>query len=68
MEHYIDTGDAAPVKAPFRRYGPYHREIIREEVEKMLEQGVIQSSTSTWSNPLVLVKKADGSIRCCEDA
>ena len=68
VEHVIDTGDAKPVKMPFRRFGPYHRKIIAEEVQSMLDKGVITPSNSPWNNPLVLVRKADGSTRCCEDA
>ena len=34
----------------------------------MVEKGVIKESTSSWSMPLVLVRKPDGTIRCCGNA
>ncbi len=33
----------------------------------MLDEGVIQRSTSPWSSPTVLVRKADGSVLFCID-
>ena len=43
------------------------RQVIREEVQKMLGLGVIEESHCTWSSPIVLVKKPDGSWRFCND-
>ncbi|XP_011861253.1 PREDICTED: uncharacterized protein LOC105558274 [Vollenhovia emeryi] len=43
------------------------QKIIEEEVEKMLKEGVIRSSTSPWSSPIVVVQKKDGRPRLCID-
>lgn len=41
---------------------------IDAEVSRMLELGVIEPSTSPYSNPLIAVKKKDGSDRVCLDS
>lgn len=43
------------------------REAIQNQVRTMLDDDVIQSSTSPWSSPVVLVKKKDGTLRFCVD-
>ena len=43
------------------------REVVKEEVCKMLELGVIEKSDSPYASPVVLVKKPDGSNRFCID-
>ena len=67
MEHTIDTGDAKPIKQRPRRVPLSQREIESQEVDKMLEEGVIEPSDSPWASPVVLVTKKDGSIRFCCD-
>ena len=68
VTHKIDTGDHKPVKIPPRRYSWAQKKAIREEVDKMLKQGVIEHSRSPWSSPPVLVKKkGTGNIRFCVD-
>ena len=65
--HEIDTGDAKPVRQSLRRYPPAHMEAIREHVASMMEQDVIEPAQSAWASNLVLVRKKDGSLRCCVD-
>ncbi len=67
VEMCIDTGDAGPVSQP-----PYSvplgiRAKVKEEIDSLLQQGIIERSSSKWSSPLVPVKKSDGSIRLCVD-
>ena len=65
--HHIDTGDARPVRQPLRRYPPAHQEAISQHVNNMLKQGTIEPASSPWASNVVLVKKKDGSLRCCID-
>lgn len=67
VEHRIETGDALPIRQPVRRVSHEQRHLIRQQVDEMLEQGIIRPSSSPWSSPVVLVKKKDGSWRFCVD-
>ena len=67
LKHDIRTGDYLPVRSI-----PYYipnkwRSQIKEELEKMQEQGILRSSTSAWSAPIVPVPKKSGEIRVCGD-
>jgi len=52
-----------PYPVPFSR-----RPAVQLEINKMIEWGVIERSSSPYNNPLVTVVKSDGSIRLCLDA
>ena len=67
VKHTIDTGDQRPVRLPPRRLPIAKQEIEREEVQKMLDRGVIKPCQSSWANPAVLVTKKDGTTRFCVD-
>ncbi|GFU87154.1 transposon Ty3-I Gag-Pol polyprotein [Trichonephila clavipes] len=53
----IFTGDHAPINQRAYRVSPTERRIIHEEVQKMLDEGIVQPSESPWSSPVVLVRK-----------
>lgn len=66
-EHRIGTGDAELVKVPPYRKSRHEREVVRKEVDKLLQAKVIRKSDSPWSSPIMLVKKKDGGLRFCVD-
>jgi hypothetical protein len=63
----INTGSHPPLAEHPRRISHLNRQIINDEVKKMLENGIISSSNSPWASPVVIVKKRDGSPRFCID-
>ena len=67
VEHYIDTRDAKPIKIPPRLTPLSQRKLIESEINKMLEEDVIEPSSSPWSSPILIVTKKDGTPRFCLD-
>lgn len=67
LEHDIRTTTETPIR--LRPYPiPFAMvDQVNEEVEKMLEMQVIESSESAYSSPIVLVKKKDQTFRFCID-
>ena len=66
VKHEIHTS-GHPIRQPVRRQPRALQEAIDNEVQQMLQHGVVQPSFSPWSSPVVVVKKKDGSWRFCVD-
>ena len=63
----INTGNAKPIRQ-MPRPVPFHRKAeVDKQVDEMLEKGIIEPSDSEWASPILMVKKADGSLRFCVD-
>ena len=67
LQHHIDTGNSTPIRQPLRRIPPARRQQTHQLLQEMLENNIIQPSSSPWASPIVLVQKKDGSLRFCVD-
>ena len=67
LSHDVDVGNAAPIKQHHYRLNPHKLNHMRAEIKYMLENNIIEPSSSSWSSPCVLVPKADKSYRFCTD-
>ena len=65
--HLINTVTKEPIKQAPRRIAEKKKEVVKEEVLRMLELKVVRGSNSPWSSPIVLVTKKDGTVRFCVD-
>jgi hypothetical protein len=58
---------SSPVNVRPYRYPHYQNNKIEKIIVELLKTGVIRTSTSPYSSPVLLVKKQDGSWRLCVD-
>ena len=65
-QHFIHTS-GSPVRVPPRRVPVHYREEVEAQIQQMLEQGIIEESSSPWMAPTVFVKKKSGELRICVD-
>ena len=56
----IDMGDSDPVSQKPYPVAMKHYQWVTEEIDKLLEAGVIRNSHSRWSAPIIVVPKGDG--------
>lgn len=68
VQHTIKVkANVTPVKQRYFPCNPAKQTAINAEVDKMLEEDVIERSHSPWSSNIVLVKKKSGENRFCVD-
>ena len=56
-----------PIRCAPRRMGPEKEAEIEKQLDKLLQQGLIEPGDGPWSSPVVLVRKKDQSFRFCLD-
>ena len=61
LSHNIPTKhDTPPINVKSYRYPQIHKEEVDKQINKMLDQGIIEPSTSPWNSPVwVVPKKVD---------
>ncbi|CAC5386872.1 unnamed protein product [Mytilus coruscus] len=67
VEHTINTGNHPPVRQRPRRIPLARMKDPEAEIQKMVQQDIIEPSSSPWNSNIVLVKKSDDSWRFCID-
>jgi len=66
--HIYIKEDCKPVRQPQRRMNPALKDIVKEELQRLLDAGFIYPiSDNEWVSPLVLVPKKNGKWRICVD-
>ena len=59
-------GTAPISRAPYRM-APVELADLKDQVQELLDKGLVRPSSSPWGAPVLLVKKKDGSRRLCID-
>jgi len=59
--------NTTPIYLPPYRKSIAEREIIKQEVQKMLDAKVIEPCMSAWSSPCIMIPKKNGKKRFCVD-
>ena len=67
IQHEIDVQDHNPIHSIPYRISKTENDNQKVEIERMLEDKVIRPSKSSWSSPVVLIPKKDGTKRFCVD-
>ena len=63
----VVINDSPPIKQHPYRLNPIKLKHLRDEVQYMLDNDIIEPSTSQWSSPCILVPKPDGTYRFVTD-
>lgn len=59
VEHHIDTGAHSAISIHPYPLGFHKKEFLRQELDKLLSQGITEECESPWASPIVLVPKKD---------
>ena len=66
-EHKLHVEAVQPIRQQAYQVPVARREVLKKELDRMLELEVIRPSTSPWASPVVMVDKKDGGTRLCVD-
>ncbi|KAK9688529.1 RNase H-like domain found in reverse transcriptase [Popillia japonica] len=66
VEHTIVT-HSEPIKQRYYPISPAMQRIVNAELDKLLEQDIVERSNSPWSSPILLIPKKDKTYRFVVD-
>ncbi|GFY00627.1 retrovirus-related Pol polyprotein from transposon 17.6 [Trichonephila clavipes] len=67
IEHRINTRNHLPVAVPPYRMNPSKKEILKQEIDRLLSEGIIEECESPYASAVVLIPKPNGTFRLCID-
>ena len=67
IEHRVHLIDDCPIRCRSYALPCAVRGKIQEEIQEMINTGIVRESNSPYASPMVVVKKKDGSNRICVD-
>ncbi len=67
VTHRIRLHDETPFKQRAWTIHPQDFDAVRKHLQELLDAGVIRDSESSFSSPIVVVRKKNGDIRLCVD-
>ena len=67
VHHSINTSSHPPIKQAPHRMPFSLQPKVDALIQEMLDQGIVEESSSPWASPIVLVSKPDGSTQFCVD-
>ncbi|GFX42529.1 retrovirus-related Pol polyprotein from transposon 17.6 [Trichonephila clavipes] len=67
IEHSINTENKQPISRPPYRMNPARKELLKKELNSLLQQGIIVECESPYTSPVVLIPKPNGSMHLCID-
>lgn len=65
--HKVELSDQVPVRQKHYKTPHHLKDELNRQINELLENNIIQESTSPYAAPVILVKKKDGSYRLCTD-
>ena len=58
--HSFDVGDSKPFKSCPYRKSVVEEQVVAEELNSLLDAGLLKPSNSPWASTLLLIKKKNG--------
>ncbi|KAL1273136.1 hypothetical protein QQF64_028998 [Cirrhinus molitorella] len=67
IKHHIKLNDETPFKQRARPIHPRDLEAVKRHLQTLLDAGIVRESESSFSSPIVVVRKKNGDVRLCVD-